>query len=159
EETRHFEDLRLLCADTFLLASVPVFTDSFLNSFQTNPLWFFPRVLKGVIKHFRIRSLLNRAVREMILRHDPEVVQVEYTIMALYLRQLDAGRRRVLHLHDLMMNPYARLFRSEEAVLARGFRFLFYLGLKTIELRFSRSFDRVLVKSNIDKTLLLDCGR
>lgn len=158
EESCHFEELKRLCDDTYLLVSVPVFTDTLLASFQTDPIRFLPRVLKGVLKHFRIRAQLNGGIRDLIARHRPDVIQVEYTIMALYLKKLSAGPCRVLHLHDLMMKPYARLWAAERTMALRISRYLFYLILKSIELKFCRSFDRVLLKSCYDRKLLLQCG-
>jgi len=154
EESRHFDDLRSLCDDTCLLVSVPVFTDTLFNSFQSEPLLFLPRVLKGILKHFRIRRNLNEGIRQMIRRHQPDLVQVEYTIMALYLARLNS-QSTVLHLHDLMLKPYARLWKAERNISARFLRFVFFLILKNVEIGFCRTFDKVLVKSEYDRKLLL----
>src|SRR5581483_6997984 len=53
DESRHFEALRQLCDQAFLLVSVPVFTETFLNSFQSDPVGFMPRMFRGVVKHIR----------------------------------------------------------------------------------------------------------
>src|SRR5215831_16760533 len=77
EESRHFASLSQLCDDTHLVASVPVFTDTMVNSLQTHPFSFFPRVVRGVVKHIRIRRLLNSGIRRMIHDHGPDLMQVE----------------------------------------------------------------------------------
>jgi glycosyltransferase involved in cell wall biosynthesis len=159
EESRHFDDLKELCDDTYFLVSVPVFTDTLIHSLQTEPVTFIPRVFKGIAKHLRLRSSLNHGIRQMIRRHQPDLVQVEYTFMALYFKRLKSARFKVLHLHDLMIKPYRRLWIGEPDMVARFFRFLFFAVLKSIELAFCRSFDRVLVKSNYDRNLLLQHGQ
>jgi glycosyltransferase involved in cell wall biosynthesis len=159
DESRHFEALRELCDDTFFVVSVPVFTDTFLNSLQSDPIRFLPRIFRGIVKHIRIRARLNEGIRQLIRGHNPDLVQVEYSTMALYLRKLKPAGLRVLHLHDLMMKPYGRLWMGEKNVISRINRFLFFAVLKKIELAFCRTFDLVLVKSQYDRNLLLQHGR
>jgi glycosyltransferase involved in cell wall biosynthesis len=154
EESRHFESLRQLCDDTYLFASVPVFTDTLFNTLLGHPVRFFPKVIQGVVKHIRVRRLLNSGIREIIQDHDPDIVQVEYTTMVLYLQKLKSTRLKVLHLHDLMVKPYTRLWMAEKNRVARLFRFLFFAAVKYVELTFCGAFDVVLVKSEYDKKVL-----
>ncbi len=95
----------------------------------------------------------------MIRRHEPDAVQVEYSTMVLYLKKIRSVRLRVVHLHDLMMKPYERLWLAEKKSLPRMFRYLFFVILKHMELSFCRTFDKVLVKSEYDRNLLLKCGK
>jgi glycosyltransferase involved in cell wall biosynthesis len=158
EESRHFEALEKLCDDTYFVVSVPVLTDTLLNSLLAHPLRCFPKIVHGVVKHIRIRRLLNSGIRRIIHGHDPDVVQVEYTTMVLYLKKLKSTRLKVLHLHDLMVKPYARLWMAQKTRVARVFRFLFFTAVKRTELAFCRAFDVVLVKSEYDKRLLRQIG-
>jgi len=158
-EEQEFESLRRLCDDTHLLVSTPVFTDSFLRSFQANVLRFFPKILRGCIKHLRIRSSLNRAIRDMIRRHEPDVIQVEYSAMALYLIRIKSAGAKVAHLHDVMIKPYQRRWTAERSPLRHISRWLFFLLVKYCELSFCRAFDEVLVKSEHDRAVLLQHGK
>lgn len=158
-EAHQFENLKRLCDDTYLFASKPVFTDTFLRSFQSNVFLFFPRFAKGCVKHVRIRRHLNRAVKDMIRRHAPDIVQVEYSTMALYLRKIKSTKTTVIHLHDLMIKPYGRRCAAENSLLRRVSRRLFFLLLKRVELSYCRTFDEVLVKSELDRKILLQHGR
>src|SRR5215471_13256695 len=159
DESRHFESIKELCDDTYLLASVPVFTDTLFNSLQAHPVRFLPKIVRGIVKHIKIRRLLNSGIRRLISDHDPDVIQVEYTAMALYLKRPKRARLRVLHLHDLMIKPYARFWIAEQNGIVRVLRFLFFAAVKRVELIFCRGFDVILVKSEYDKGLLLQHGR
>jgi polysaccharide biosynthesis protein PslH len=158
-EEKQFEHLRQICDDTDLLVSKPVFTDSFLRSFQANVFLFLPRILRGCLKHLRIRAHLNRAIRDMIGRHKPDIIQVEYSSMAIYLIRIKSAAAKVAHLHDVMIKPYERRWAAESSPLRRVSRWLFFLLVKRCELSFCRGFDEVLVKSEHDKALLLQHGR
>jgi glycosyltransferase involved in cell wall biosynthesis len=159
EETGHFESLRQFCDGTHFVVSVPVFTDTALNSLLTHPLGFFPKVAQGILKHMRIRRLLNSGIRQMMHEHNPDVIQVEYTTMVLYLKRLkNFSGVRVLDLHDLMMKPYSRFWLAETNGIVRFFRFLAFAAIKKVELAFCRAFDVLLVKSEYDRKLLLQQG-
>jgi glycosyltransferase involved in cell wall biosynthesis len=155
DEECQLERLNEICDGTFFLVSKPVFTDSFLRSFQSNPLLFGPKILRGCLKHLRVRNDVNRGIRELIRRHRPDVVQVEYTTMLLYLRKLDTPAMKILDLHDVMSKPFQRFYMAEKNLAVRLWRYLFFVLVRRLELSFCRGFDRILVKSNYDKKVLL----
>ena len=159
DESRELESLKRLCDDTFFLISVPAITNGFLNSLQSNPIGLLPQILRGVLKHFRIRRSMNAGIRNLIHRHKPDVVQVEYTTMLLYLAKIPPGGASIIHLHDLMMKPHERLWKAEHRLAARVFRWLFFVVTMQLELSFCRRFEKVLVKSQYDRNLLLQRGK
>lgn len=158
DEVRELDDLKSLCDDTCFLISRPLFARSFLNSFLRNPLSLIFKLPLEFMRYLIIRWRLTRHIHLMIRRHDPDIVQVEYSAMALYFSKIGSKKLKLLHLHDVMLKPFGRLYEAEKKFFRRFFRRLLFSFVKHMEVSFCRQFDTLLVKSEFDKQLLLQHG-
>ena len=158
DEISELEDLKSLCDDTCFLIFEPLFSTGFMKLFLRSPLSAIFKLPFALICHFMIRWKLAHHSQRLVNRYDPDIIQVEYSMMAIYLSEIRSTKLRVLNLHDVMLKPLERLYEAEKNFLRRGLRFLLFLFVKRREISFCRQFDKILVKSEFDKQLLLKQG-
>ncbi len=135
-----------------------MFTEDLLDSFLKHPVAACMRLPGDLKKYWALRSRLNREIDEMVRRYDPEVIQVEYSIMALYLRRLQGKALKILHLHDVMIKPFERLYRAEKPIHKRFYRWMLLQMVRRVEISFCRRFDVLLTASEYDQHFLKNQG-
>lgn len=158
DEASELEELRSLCDDSFFLIFRPFLSYGLIKAFLRSPAATILELPLALINHFVMKWKLRRLIRNMINRYDPDIIQVEYSVMALYLNKIPSKKLKVLHLHDLMLKPLERLYRAEKNFFRRSLRLLLFLFMRKREILFCRRFDKILVKSEFDKQLLLKQG-
>ena len=158
DEVGSLPEMEHLCDGTAFLVSEPVFTEEFLNSFLRSPTAACMQLPVNLKKYWVLRSRLNRKIDRMVRRYAPEVIQVEYSIMALYLRRLQGKALKILHLHDVMIKPLERLYRAEKLILRRFYRWILLQMVRQVEISFCRRFDVLLTASEYDKYFLKKQG-
>src|SRR3989338_3299440 len=149
DERLELEDVRALCDEARFLVSRPIFSGGIFNSAK-NPFSFVFKLMKTGFKFFEIRRWFKRNLDELLRLQDPDVIQVEYSVMSLYLPRIKSKKMKILHLYDVMLKPAQRVYLNEKNSFRRLLFFIFFLVTKHIELGFCRQFDRLLVKAEFD---------
>ena len=158
DEAEFVPEMEVLCDGSAFLVSKPIFTDDLLNSLLKNPGVAAIKLPLPLMKYRVLKSRLNREIDAMVRRYDPEAIQVEYSIMALYLRTLPGKALTILHLHDVMIKPFERLYRAETFILKKCYRWIVLKMVRRMELSFCRRFDVLLAASEYDKNFLRKQG-
>jgi glycosyltransferase involved in cell wall biosynthesis len=157
-EERFLKDVRALCDDAVFLTAAPALNDDFVKRLFRNPLEALAKLPEALGRHFSLSARMRRAVLRMEALYHPEVVQVEFSIMALYLGKIKTRGLTTLHLHDVMAKPLRRLYEAERDRARRWLRGFLWRLWEFLELRFSSKFDLLLAMSEFDRQWLFSRG-
>jgi glycosyltransferase involved in cell wall biosynthesis len=129
------KDLRPLCSE---LSPYPYRTKAKRSLFDKLAL---------IANYFRF----SRYADELIAQGDYDLVQVEWVEAAIFIKK--SGTPLVLDAHDVMAKPIAR-GAANKSGLDGAVSSLLAWGVKAVELRIMRRFDRIITLSEFDRNYL-----
>lgn len=147
-----------LCERAMFIDSKPIFTQEPLGALFKKPFYFMRTIVIGFCRYRSLRRKLDRGLRLMLKAADFDIVQVEYSSMAIFMHKIRFAKLKCLDLHDVMIKPAQREYEGERNALLRLFKYAIYAMVRMIEISFCRRFDILFVKSAVDKKVLERAG-
>ena len=154
DEQKYTEEVRRMCDDHCFLLRRGAVRGKLSKFFSEHPFLGIIKLLLWVFEKHYFTYKLSKSVSEMADKHNVDALQVEYSRMGIFLRKIDFNGLKILDLHDVMIKPAAREYRSEKNIVKKIFRYLNFLSVKNMEIAFCRKFDVLLTKSELDKGIL-----
>ena len=130
---------------------------------RRHPLMHLPGLLhyalagKPLELRFEYSKELADKIRHLVSTVGFDVVQIEHSLMALYLETLppDAHCRHILVFHNVAYDQFDRIFRIERRPVIRMRALIHSLMMRRWEPRYAERFDRCITVSEVDRDLLL----
>ncbi|MDA8156888.1 MAG: glycosyltransferase [Actinomycetota bacterium] len=152
QQEEHVAEMKKFCAS---VKTVPL---EKCNRFQ-RILRFARTVLSGQPQHncfWVFQKAMADAITQAIKGNQFDIIQIEHSHMAPYVRNIPAGGKlkKVLTLHNIGFVQYRRIFQFEKKLRMKA-RFLHsWLTSRRWEPAYSMNFDKCVTMSEIDKRIL-----
>lgn len=158
QEIPHLESAKNVCSDAVFIIR-DTFPGKILGYFKKHPIDCMYRLARRIIfERARISREISGHIHSFASRYDVNIVQVEYSEMRRYIRNVDAGRLKILSLHDVMIKPARRVYQAQKNIFRKAFEYLRFKTLERSEISFCQKFDILLVKSDHDGKILREYG-
>lgn len=154
EERGKTGDVRSLCADSCFLLRRGAIREKFSAYFIRHPFDCSLKVFFWLFEKYYFKGRIQRCIDEMTAKHGIDVMQVEYSRMAVFMGDFKFNGRKILDLHDVMIKPSEREYNIEKSPVKKIWKYLRFLKVKKMELSFCGRFDVLLAKSELDKEIL-----
>lgn len=137
-----------------------------VNVKRQHPLLHIPGLISYALNgiplelKFKYSKELENKIQLLVSSQEFDIVQIEPSHMALYLRSIPNYTKyySVLMFYDIAFAQFRRIFRVERRTIPKIRALLHTLMMRRWEPRFAENFDRCITVSNVDKRLLHDAN-